>query len=97
MFIKSVELMKQAISISDNTNYVCEDLLLNASVTIYHHFTIYEWKKYLITTDADKKASIENESYWARGIKRGEERPYISLTTICFSISINLRDEKLWE
>ena len=47
--------MKQAISISDNTNYVCEDLLLNASVTIYHHFTIYEWKKYLITTDADKK------------------------------------------
>ena len=52
---KDVELMKQAISISDNTNYVCEDLLLNASVTIYHHFTIYEWKKYLITTDADKK------------------------------------------
>lgn len=52
---KDVELMKQAISISDNTNYVCEDLLLNASVTIYHHFTIYEWKKYLVTTDADKK------------------------------------------
>ncbi len=52
---KDAELMKQAISISDNTNYVCEDLLLNASVTIYHHFTIYEWKKYLVTTDADKK------------------------------------------
>jgi len=52
---KDVELMKQAISISDNTNYVCENLLLNASVTIYHHFTIYQGKKYLITTDADKK------------------------------------------
>jgi hypothetical protein len=39
---KDVELMKQAISISDNTNYVCENLLLNATVTIYHHFTIYE-------------------------------------------------------
>jgi hypothetical protein len=52
---KDQELMKQAISISDNTNYVCENLLLNASVTIYHHFTIYEGKKYLITTDADKK------------------------------------------
>jgi hypothetical protein len=52
---KDQELMKQAISISDNTNYVCENLLLNASVTIYHHFTIYQGKKYLITTDADKK------------------------------------------
>jgi hypothetical protein len=52
---KDQELMKQAISISDNTNYVCENLLLNASVTIYHHFTIYEGKKYLVTTDADKK------------------------------------------
>jgi hypothetical protein len=35
------ELMKQALSISDNTNYVAENLLLNHSVTIYHHFTIY--------------------------------------------------------
>ena len=52
---KDQELMKQAISISDNTNYVCENLLLNASVTIYHHFTIYQGKKYLVTTDADKK------------------------------------------
>lgn len=55
------ELMKQALSISDNTNYVCENLLLNYSVTIYHHFTIYGWKKYLITTDADKKLILRQE------------------------------------
>jgi hypothetical protein len=36
------QLMKQAISISDNTNWVCDNLLLNANATIYHHFTIYE-------------------------------------------------------
>jgi hypothetical protein len=35
------ELMKQAISISDNTQYVCDELLMNYSVDIYHHFTIY--------------------------------------------------------
>lgn len=55
---KDQELLKQAISISDNTNYVCQELLLNASITIYHHFTIYEWKKYLVTTDADKKVVL---------------------------------------
>jgi hypothetical protein len=59
---KDVELMKQAISISDNTNYVCENLLLNASVTIYHHFTIYQGKKYLVTTDADKKIILRMKS-----------------------------------
>jgi hypothetical protein len=48
------ELMKQALSISDNTNYVCDELLLNYSVTLYHHFTIYKGKKRLITTNADK-------------------------------------------
>jgi hypothetical protein len=47
-----LELLKQATSISDNTDYVCDNLLLNYSVDIYHHFTIIEGKKYLITTDA---------------------------------------------
>jgi hypothetical protein len=39
---KDTELLKQATSISDNTNYVCDNLLLNANLTIYHHFTHYQ-------------------------------------------------------
>jgi len=55
------ELMKQALSISDNTNYVAENLLLNHSVTIYHHFTIYWGRRCLVTTDVDKKLKLRYE------------------------------------
>lgn len=55
------ELMKQALSISDNTNYVAENLLLNYSVTLYHHFTIINGKRMLVTTDADKKNVLRQE------------------------------------
>lgn len=48
------ELLKRSTSISDNTNYVAENLLINYSVTLYHHFTIYKWAKRLITTDIKK-------------------------------------------
>jgi hypothetical protein len=55
------ELMKQALSISDNTQYVTENLLLNYSVTLYHHFTIIDGKRTLVTTDADKKYVLRQE------------------------------------
>jgi len=55
------ELMKQALSISDNTQYVCENLLLNYSVTIYHHFTIIDGKRTLVTTDVDKKFILRQQ------------------------------------
>jgi hypothetical protein len=50
--------MKQALSISDNTNWVCDDVLLNFSVDIYHHFTIKDGKKYMVTTDAATKTIL---------------------------------------
>jgi len=52
---KDQDLMKQAISISDNTNRVCDSLALNFSVDIYHHCTIRNGKKYIVTTDAATK------------------------------------------
>lgn len=55
------ELMKQAISISDNTQYAVDNLLVNFSVTIYHHFTIYNGKRCLVTTDVDKKLKLRYE------------------------------------
>lgn len=55
------ELIKQATSISDNTQYVCDNLLLNYSVDIYHHFTIYDGKKWLVTTDANRKIIIRQK------------------------------------
>lgn len=49
------QILKQAQAISDNTNWVADNLMVNFSVDIYHHFTIYNWKKYLITTDVKKQ------------------------------------------
>lgn len=54
------ELLRQAISISDNTNYVCENVLLNFSCDIYHHFTIVDGKKHLVTTDATKNIILRS-------------------------------------
>lgn len=48
------ELLEQAQAISDNTNWVADNLMFNYSVDIYHHFTIYNWKKYIITTNVEK-------------------------------------------
>jgi hypothetical protein len=50
----NTNLYKQAVSISDNTNWLCENLMFNFSVNIYHHFTIFNGKKYLITTNIDR-------------------------------------------
>lgn len=52
------ELYKQAVAISDNTQVVCDDLLLNHKVELYHHFTIYNGSKWLITTDAEMKVIV---------------------------------------
>lgn len=52
------ELYKQAIQISDNTQKVCDELLLNHKVELYHHFTIYKGSKWLITTDAELNTII---------------------------------------
>lgn len=49
------DLLKQALAISDNTNWIAESLSMNFAVDIYHHFTIYNNKKYLITTDVKKQ------------------------------------------
>jgi hypothetical protein len=54
--------MKQALSISDNTNYVCENLLLNYSVEIYHHFTIYNGERILVTTDSERKIILRQKA-----------------------------------
>lgn len=49
------DLLRQAQCISDNTNWVAETLSMNFSVDIYHHFTIYKNRKYLITTDVKRQ------------------------------------------
>lgn len=52
------ELYKQAMAISDNTQVVCDDLLLNYNVELYHHFTIYNGSKWLVTLDAELKTIV---------------------------------------
>jgi len=42
-----------------NTN--CWNLKENFSLWIYHHYTIFEWEKYLVTTDADRKEILRAE------------------------------------
>jgi len=57
------KLYQQAISISNNTNYVVDNLLLNCSIQIYHHFTIVDGRKTIITVDSNtKKILLRNKT-----------------------------------
>lgn len=55
------ELFNKVQSISDNTQYVVDNLLVNYAFDVYHHFTIYEGKKYLVTTDVNKSIILRQQ------------------------------------
>lgn len=92
---KDQTLFRQAQSISDNTNYVVENLALNFSVDIYHHFTIYQGKKWLITTDADRKTILRQKEI-EPVLKEEKENPVLIPRPFAFYFYKPERWKVLW-
>lgn len=56
-----VQSAKKAVSKASNLEMVVEDLDLNYTVEVYHHFTVVDWRKMLYTVDNRTKSLILRE------------------------------------
>ena len=90
------KLYQQAISISNNTNYVVDNLLLNCSVQIYHHFTIVNWRKTIITVDSNTKEIILRNKVIDPVTKEEKENPSLIPRPFAFYFYKPERWNPLW-